>query len=166
MVVRQFSGVHSRIGLRGTGEALGDQAAISKSTVSSVCQAIKEEYRVWAARPLSKVRLDYLFLDASFFGMHPGSPAEPVLAAWGITTSGKPAFIGLAPGTGESADAWTSFLADLQDRGLGCPLLIISDGAPGLISAVEQSYPKALRQRCPDPPAAQPPRQDPPGHAG
>ena len=30
--------------------------------------------------------LDYLFLDASFFRMHPGSPAEPVLAAWGITT--------------------------------------------------------------------------------
>jgi putative transposase len=129
-------------------EALGDQAAISKSTVSSVCQAIKEEYRAWAARPLGKVRLDYLFLDASFFRMHPGSPAEPVLAAWGITTSGKPAFIGLTPGTGESADAWTSFLADLKDRGLGCPLLIISDGAPGLISAVEQSYPKALRQRC------------------
>jgi hypothetical protein len=35
-------------------------------------------------------RLDYLFLDASFFRMHPGSPAEPVLAAWGITTGGKP----------------------------------------------------------------------------
>ena len=29
-------------------EALGDQAAISKSTVSSVCQQIKEEYQVWA----------------------------------------------------------------------------------------------------------------------
>ena len=26
-------------------EALGDQAAISKSTVSSVCQVIKEEYQ-------------------------------------------------------------------------------------------------------------------------
>ena len=45
-----------------------------------------------------------------FFRMHPGSPAEPVLAAWGITTDGKPAFIGLAPGSGESADAWQDFL--------------------------------------------------------
>ena len=63
--------------------------------------------------------------------MHPGSPAEPVLAAWGITTDGKPAFIGLAPGTGESADAWYDFLADLNDRGLASPLLVISDGAPG-----------------------------------
>ena len=62
-------------------DALGDQAAISKSTVSSVCQAIKDEYQVWAARPLHDVVVDYLFLDASFFRMHPGSPAEPVLAA-------------------------------------------------------------------------------------
>ena len=128
--------------------ALGDQAAISKSTVSAVCQAIKDEYQAWMARRLDGVVLDYLYLDASFFRMHPGSPAEPVLAAWGITTDGKPAFIGLAPGTGESADAWHGFLDDLKDRGLPSPLLVISDGAPGLIAAIEQAFPKALRQRC------------------
>ena len=129
-------------------DALGDQAAVSKSTVSAICQAIKDEYEAWSRRRLDEVSLDYLFLDASFFRMHPGSPAEPVLAAWGITTGGKPAFIGLAPGTGESADAWHAFLADLKDRGLASPLLIISDGAPGLIAAIEQAYPQALRQRC------------------
>jgi putative transposase len=129
-------------------DALGDQAAISKSTVSAICQQIRGEYEAWSRRRLDEVRLDYLFLDASFFRMHPGSPAEPVLAAWGITTDGKPAFIGLAPGTGESADAWHAFLTDLTDRGLASPLLVISDGAPGLIAAIEQAYPKALRQRC------------------
>jgi putative transposase len=129
-------------------EALGDQAAISKSTVSAICQQIKDEYQAWAARRLDDVTLDYLFLDASFFRMHPGSPAEPVLAAWGITTDGEPAFVGLAAGSGESADAWHDFLADLKDRGLASPLLIISDGAAGLISAIEQAYPRALRQRC------------------
>ncbi len=116
--------------------------------MSAICQQIKAEYEAWARRRLDGVLLDYLFLDASFFRMHPGSPAEPVLAAWGITTGGKPAFIGLAPGTGESADAWHAFLTDLQDRGLASPLLVISDGAPGLIAAIEQAYPKALRQRC------------------
>src|SRR6476661_1330919 len=98
-------------------DALGDQAAISKSTVSQVCQAIKTEYNTWARRPLGDVVLDYLFLDASFFRMHPGSPAEPILA-------------------------------DLTDRGLACPLLIVSDGAAGLIAAIEQVFPTALRQRC------------------
>ncbi len=129
-------------------EALGDQAAISKSTVSSVCGQIKDEYQAWARRRLDGITLDYLYLDASFFRMHPGSPAEPVLAAWGITTGGKPAFIGLAPGAGESADAWHDFLQDLKDRGLPSPLLVISDGAPGLIAAIEQAFPRALRQRC------------------
>lgn len=129
-------------------DALGDQAAISKSTVSSICQAITGEYQAWMVRRLDQVTLDYLYLDASFFRMHPGSPAEPVLAAWGITTDGKPAFIGLAPGTGESADAWHGFLQDLKDRGLASPLLVISDGAPGLIAAIEQAFPAALRQRC------------------
>jgi hypothetical protein len=129
-------------------EAPGDQAAVSKSTVSAICGQIKDEYQAWAGRRLDGVKLDYLFLDASFFRMHPGSPAEPVLAAWGIATDGKPAFIGLGPGTGESFDAWQDFLADLRDRGLASPPLIISDGAPGLIGAIEQIYPKALRQRC------------------
>jgi putative transposase len=128
--------------------ALGEQAAISKPTVPPVCQAIKEEYQAWACRRLDGITLDYLYLDASFFRMHPGSPAGPVLAAWGITTGGTPAFIGLAPGSGESADAWHDFLQDLQDRGLASPLLVISDGAPGLIAAIERAFPTALRQRC------------------
>jgi transposase-like protein len=50
--------------------------------------------------------------------------------------------------TGESAGAWHDFLTDLKDRGLPSPLLVISDGAPGLITAIEQAFPKALRQRC------------------
>jgi putative transposase len=64
-------------------EALGDQAAISKSAVSAICGQIKDEYQAWVTRRLDGITLDYLFLDASFFRMHPGSPAEPVLAAWG-----------------------------------------------------------------------------------
>ena len=62
-------------------KALGDQAAISRSTVSAICGQIKDEYQTWARRRLDGVKLDYLFLDASFFRMHPDSPAEPVLAA-------------------------------------------------------------------------------------
>ena len=54
-------------------EALGDQAAISKSTVSAICGQLKDEYEAWARRRLDGITLDYLFLDASFFRMHPGS---------------------------------------------------------------------------------------------
>jgi len=129
-------------------EVLGAEAALSKSTVSRICSAIGAEFAAWRTRDLSGVRLDYLFLDASHFKMHPGAPAEPVLAAWGITTDGKPVFVGLAPAASESTDAWDDFLADLVGRGLGAPLLGISDGAPGLTGAFDRAFPASLRQRC------------------
>ena len=129
-------------------EVLGPEAALSKSTVSRICAAIGEEFAAWRARDLSGVRLDYLFLDASHCKMHPGAPAEPVLAAWGVDVDGKPVFVGLAPASSESTDAWDDFLADLKERGLGAPLLGISDGAPGLIGAFDRAFPASLRQRC------------------
>ncbi|MBG0831843.1 transposase [Planomonospora sp. ID67723] len=80
--------------------------------------------------------------------MHNGSRAEPILATWGITTAGKPVFVGLAAAGSESTDAWHDFLPDLTARGLKPPLLIVSDGAPGLISAAEQGVSHSLHQRC------------------
>jgi transposase-like protein len=129
-------------------DALGAEAALSKSTVSRVCQAIGGQFETWRTRPLDGVVLDYLFLDASMFKMHPGARAEPVLAAWGIDTEGKPVFVALAPGGSESTDAWGDFLDELRGRGLRPPLLVISDGAAGLISAIESSLPRSLRQKC------------------
>jgi putative transposase len=129
-------------------EVLGPEAALSKSTVSRICAAIREEFAAWRTRDLSGVRLDYLFLDASHFKMHPGAPAEPVLAAWGIDVDGKPVLVGLAPASSESTDAWDDFLADQTSRGLGPPLLGISDGAAGLTGAFDRTFPASLRQRC------------------
>jgi putative transposase len=129
-------------------EALGESATVSKSTVSRVCADLKVQYDVWRARRLDEVELDYLFLDASHFKYHANASAEPVLAAWGITTDGKPVFVGLETATAESHDAWAGFLTGLGERGLACPLLVISDGAPGLIGAVETTMSAALRQRC------------------
>lgn len=129
-------------------DALGPEAALSKSTVSRVCEAIKDQFDVWKERDLSDVALEYLFLDGSHFRYHDGARAEPVLAAWGMTTEGRPVLVGLEPGASESTDAWRSFLDGMVHRGLRAPLLVISDGAPGLIAAVELVFPHSLRQRC------------------
>lgn len=129
-------------------DALGAEAVLSKSTVSRVCGAIKTEFARWGERSLTDLALDYLFLDGSFFKMHDGARAEPVLAAWGITTQGAPVLVGLAPAGSESTDAWADFLDELKGRGLRPPLLSISDAAPGLISALEQVFPQSLRQKC------------------
>ena len=129
-------------------DALGAEATLSKSTVSRVCQAIATEFESWRTRRLDDVELDYLFLDASHFKMHPGARAEPVLAAWGIDTDGKPVFVGLDAAAAESHDGWADYLDELEARGLRAPLLIISDGSAGLIGAIERTMSKSLRQRC------------------
>ena len=36
----------------------------------------------------------------------------------------------------------------MRRRGLPDPLLVVSDGAPGVIRAIEECFPRALRQRC------------------
>ena len=41
-----------------------------------------------------------------------------------------------------------AFFQDLRARGLGDPLLVASDGAPGIIRAIEECFPRSARQRC------------------
>src|SRR4029450_2173614 len=62
-------------------DALGAEAALSKSTVSRICEQVKDEFTRWRERRLDDLTLDYLFLDASHFRMHPGARAQPVLGA-------------------------------------------------------------------------------------
>ncbi|HJW62042.1 MAG TPA: IS256 family transposase, partial [Actinomycetes bacterium] len=129
-------------------EVFGQDATISRTTVSRICQRLRAEFDTWCRRDLSKTHIDYLYLDGSFFKMHPKARAEPVLAAWGIDTDGHAVFLGLGPGATESTDAWRGFLEDLTDRGLGAPLLVISDGGKGLGAAIEWELPNSLHQRC------------------
>src|SRR5207253_2301007 len=77
-----------------------------------------------------------------------GLPREAVLCAWGITDDGQKVLLHLAPGTKEDTASCTAFFEDLKRRGLADPLLVVTDGAPGLIRAVETCFPRALRQRC------------------
>jgi transposase-like protein len=129
-------------------EALGEQAALSKSTVSEICQILVPQFKVWSQRDLADYVLEYLFCDASMFKYHDNAGAEPILCTWGITIDGRKVFIGLASGASESFDAWRDHFVDLKNRGLKAPLLGISDGAPGLVLAFETAFDKSLRQRC------------------
>jgi len=129
-------------------EALGPEAALSKSTASRICQRLKDDFEAFRKRSLSDVDIDYLFLDGSHFKMHAGTGPEPVMVAYAITTLGQPVLVAVEPAATESTDAWADFLDGLRQRGLKVPLLTITDGAPGLINAIETSLGGSLRQRC------------------
>jgi len=56
--------------------------------------------------------------------------------------------IDLMAGSKEDAETVSAFFQDMRARGLGDPLLSVSDGASGIIKAIETCFPRSERQRC------------------
>ena len=123
-------------------------SVLSRTAVSQVTERLWQEYEAFAARDLSEFAVAYFFVDGVAERLHAGLPREAVLCAWGITEEGQKVLLHLAPGTKEDTASCTAFFQDLKRRGLADPLLVVTDGAPGLIRAVETCFPRALRQRC------------------
>ena len=122
---------------------------LSRTAVSEMTEALWEEYESFCQRDLSGFEVVYLFLDAVYESMRfYRGPKEGLLAAWGITRDGHRVLLHLMLGNKESYEDWREMLRDMVKRGLRPPVTITSDGAPGLIGAIEQVWPKSLRQRC------------------
>jgi transposase-like protein len=123
--------------------------ALSKSAVSRVTQQLQQDFDTWRHRDLSDLPIMYLFLDGQYHAARQGTDEkEGVLSAYALLEDGRPVLLHLDLGPRESYDAWLSFLQDLTARGLTDPLLVILDGAPGLVKAVKRMWPHAFRQRC------------------
>jgi transposase-like protein len=132
-------------------ESLCEEAGLgklSKSTASRICQELRERFEAFKRRDLYPVRLVALFLDAIFLNVRPKGPKEGVLCAWGFTDEGQRVLVGVCLGMRESHEDWLGLGRDLIARGLGAPMLIVADGAPGLIKAIEQCWPASDRQHC------------------
>jgi putative transposase len=71
-----------------------------------------------------------------------------VLVAWGFTEDGERVLLSVMLGMREAHEDWLALGRDLIARGLGAPLLLVADGAPGLIKAIEQCWPASDRQHC------------------
>jgi putative transposase len=121
---------------------------LSKSAVSIVTERLWEDYKAFASRDLSEFNVAYFFMDGIAERLHLGQPREAVLAAWGILEDGKKVLLHLAPGTKEDTASVRDFIRDMKNRGLVDPVLACTDGAPGVIRAVEECFPRSLRQRC------------------
>ena len=121
---------------------------LSRTAVSEITERLWAEYEEFAGRDLSDIRPLYLFADGIAERLGTTTRREAVLVAWAITEEGKKVLVHLAPGTKESTECCREFFEDLKRRGLGDPVLVATDGAPGLIRAVEECFPASLRQRC------------------
>jgi putative transposase len=132
-------------------ESLCEKAGLgklSKTTASRICEELRERFEQFKRRDLYDVQLAALFLDAIFLPVRPDGPKEGVLVAWGFTEDGERVLLSVMLGMRESHEDWLALGRDLIARGLGAPLLVVADGAPGLIKAVEQRWPASDRQHC------------------
>ena len=132
-------------------ESLCEKAGLgklSKTTASRICQELRERFEAFKRRDLYDIQVAALFLDAVFLSVRPDGPKEGVLVAWGFTERGERVLLSVMLGMRESHEDWLELGRDLIARGLGAPLLVVADGAPGLIKAVEQCWPASDRQHC------------------
>jgi len=126
-----------------TGELL-----ISKTAVSEITDQLWVDYQAFITRDLADIEVEYLFADAVFESLRRHGAKEALLVCWGIASDGRKHLLHLAVGNKESEACWTGFFRNLLERGLRAPTTITSDGAPGLIAAINTVFDKTIRIRC------------------
>jgi putative transposase len=124
------------------------KALLSRSAVSQVSEQLWQEYQEFTRRDLSDLDIAYLFIDGVAERLHTAGRREAVLCAWGILSDGKKVLVHVAPGSKETTTQVIDFIEGMKGRGLKDPILVATDGAPGLMRGVEQGFPSSLRQRC------------------
>jgi putative transposase len=126
-------------------------SAVSATTVSEVCKALDGHVRAYHTRPLQD-QYQYLLLDGITLKCKAATGLKKVvvLTAYGVTLDGRRELIDFCPAQGESEADWTRLLESLHKRGLrGAHLrMITTDGARGLIAALDMVYAHVPRQRC------------------
>jgi transposase-like protein len=128
-------------------EATGDPL-LSRTAVSELTDILWEDYEAFCQRDLSVFEVEYLFIDAVYEGLRSWGCSQGILCAWSICRDGRKILLHLALGSRESHENCLEFIRDMVRRGLPPPVLVTTDGAPGLIRAVTEVWSKSLRQRC------------------
>jgi len=124
---------------------------VSAQTVSRITQALDEAVRQFHQAKLSD-EYAYLFLDGVSLRMRrpAGRKRVHMLVTYGIRRDGSRHLLAFLRSQGESQSEWEGLLQDLYRRGLEGKhlLLIVTDGCPGLATAIQTVYPRARHQRC------------------
>ena len=143
-----LAGANTRRIRKALAPLLGEEH-LSKSAVSRVASRLKELFRCWSERDVSKERYAILFLDGFHLKVRMARRvvSVPVLAVLGVAPDGRKQLVALQLAASEATSHWSSLITDLQRRGLAAPALILSDGHAGLRKAIAL-WPEAALQRC------------------
>ncbi|MFH2054336.1 MAG: IS256 family transposase [bacterium] len=125
-------------------------AEVSAQTVSNLVKELDGEVRRFHHRRL-RDHYRFLYLDGLWLKVRrPCYQKKVLLVALGVRADGEAELLSFQVAVQESESCWWGFVSDLQHRGLwgGSLEVIVSDGNPGLLKALQAHYPRVRRQRC------------------
>lgn len=140
---------------------------ISTATISNFTQQVAEDVLKWRNRDLEKFYFT-INIDCTYITLRDNpnlsSHKIPVYIAIGTKIDGHKEILGIYLGNedeeknvidnlyntnlGESKTFWLTVFNDLKDRGIKEIMYIVSDGIPGIVNAINDSFPNSKHQRC------------------
>lgn len=127
---------------------VGQNAALSPSTISRLLTQFRAEYEAFDRQDLRGMKFVYVWADGIYLKAGLGTEKACLLVLIGADTSGQKHLIALREGFRESAESWGDLIADCRKRGLNEPACWIADGALGLWAAVNEHSRHSAQQRC------------------
>lgn len=127
---------------------LGEEAALSASTMVRLKAKWQQEYDAWRQRSLSDQEVVYLWVDGIYVKAGLEKEKAALLVAVGALSDGSKVILAVEAGHRESTESWSRLLRSLKQRGMNCPRLVIGDGHLGIWGALANVYPEVGEQRC------------------
>jgi transposase-like protein len=148
LIVEMFVGGMAQHDIEAAWEKALGQFVLSKSAISPMTDTLRQEYEAFRTRDLQGDDVAYLCIDTVYDPLRRWGSKTGVMGVWGVCVDGRKGLLTLSTANSESCESCRDVLRDLTMRGLQTPVTITTDGAPGLITAVDFVWPKSLRIRC------------------
>jgi putative transposase len=122
---------------------------VSRDLVSRVTDAVMDDVREWAKRPLEDI-YPIVFLDCMVLKIREAGTVQrrALYLALGVTLEGERDVLGMWFQETEGAKFWMQVLTDLKQRGVSDILICCVDGLKGFPEAIEAIFPKTTVQTC------------------
>lgn len=127
---------------------LGADAPLSAATITRTNKQLLASFATWSTRRLDDLDMIFTWADGVYLGAGPDDERRVFLVIVGADRTGHKHLLALQEAMSESEAAWADLFADLANRGLRAPELLVADGAYGIWAAANKAWPKAAQQRC------------------
>ncbi len=127
---------------------MGEEAALSPSTISRLNAGFKSEYEDWTKSSLSGLPIVYVWVDGIYIKAGIADERACLLVVMGADVAGTKHLLAMEEGYRESKQSWLEVLRRLKARGMNEPALAVGDGGLGFWAAAGEVWQQTKQQRC------------------